>query len=52
MADTNNPIVAYAGAYDLREDAEKDFQEIKDAHAQRLIGKYDSILTNQDINRF
>ena len=47
MAD-NHPIVAYAGAYDLREDAEKDFQAIKDAHAQRLIGKYDSALFTKE----
>ncbi len=43
MAD-DNPIIAYAGAYALEEDARADFMAIKNSHAIGLIGKYDSAL--------
>ena len=47
MAD-DNPLVVFAGSYGSETDAQADFDTIKDAHHEGLIGKYQSALFTKE----
>jgi uncharacterized membrane protein len=47
MAD--NPLFVFLGAYSAEEDAQTDYETLKDLHAAGLVGTYDAaIVTKQD----
>ena len=49
MADNEEMIVVFAGAYGSLPEAELDFETIKDLHKEKWVGKYEAALfTKQD----
>jgi uncharacterized membrane protein len=44
----SNRLIGYAGVYSVANDAQWDFEVIKDAHRQNWIGTYDAALFTKD----
>jgi uncharacterized membrane protein len=44
----SNKLIGYAGVYSVANDAQWDFEVIKDAHRQNWIGTYDAALFTKD----